>query len=110
MTATREDYVDALASSFGDEGTEILGAGGLGCLTSNFVNIVGVDELKAAGVSPQEFATNGDLRSAGVDEAKANELFDQRGCVSRYRTSSAASLIEASSMSGPSSLLSRTRS
>lgn len=54
------------------------------CLAGNFVDIIGVDALKSAGISPKQFAEgDGTAFSSklGVDETKANKLFDQfKGC------------------------------
>lgn len=76
-----QDYVDALVATIeGNEGEEVFEPGQVECLVGNFVDVIGVEALQAAGVSPEEFAQgNGSdfPPELGVDEAKANELYDQ---------------------------------
>lgn len=76
-----QDYVDALVANIeGDTGAESFGPGQVECVAGNFVDVIGIEALQAAGISPEEFA-EGDGSDfppeVGVDEAKANELFDQ---------------------------------
>ena len=76
-----QDYVDALVATIeGDEGEEVFEPGQVECLAGNFVDVIGVEALQAAGVSPEEFAQGNGSNfppELGVDEAKANELYDQ---------------------------------
>lgn len=76
-----QDYVDALVATIeGDEGEEVFEPGQVECLAGNFVDVIGVEALQSAGVSPEEFAQGNGSNfppELGVDEAKANELYDQ---------------------------------
>lgn len=76
-----QDYIDALVANFeGDAGEEVFEPGQVECLAERFVDVVGIDELQAAGVSPDEFAEGDGSEfppELGVDEDKANELYDQ---------------------------------
>jgi len=76
-----QDYVDALVANFeGEAGEQVFEPGQVECLAERFVDVVGIDELQAAGVSPDEFAEGDGSEfppELGVDEDKANELYDQ---------------------------------
>lgn len=76
-----QDYVDALVAEFEEDGgDQIFESGQVECLAERFVDVVGIDELQAAGVSPDEFAEGDGSEfpaELGVDEDKANELYDQ---------------------------------
>lgn len=77
-------YVDALVSTIEGSSSDVFEPGQVKCLAGNFVDIIGVDALKSAGISPKEFAEGDGIAfpsELGVDEAKANKMFDQfEGC------------------------------
>lgn len=73
-------YVDALVATFEeDESDELYTEDQVTCLAEGFVDIIGVDALQSAGLSPQEFAEDGidDVPDElGVDDEKANAMYD----------------------------------
>lgn len=75
----RQAYVDALVTNFNTgQDLEIFKAGQVECLANGFLDIIGLEKLQAADVSPQTFAESSDLPpEVGIDEAKANRLYDQ---------------------------------
>lgn len=77
--ADRDAYVAALAGSFGEDTDGIFEDGQIECLSEGFVDVLGVDNLKEAGIAPDALAeTNGSdfPEELGVDEEKANQMFD----------------------------------
>ncbi|CAN5643774.1 hypothetical protein BH10ACT1_BH10ACT1_24600 [soil metagenome] len=86
--ADRQEYVDALKESFdtGTDSTEqYFDSEQVNCLAESYVDVIGVDNLHDADVSPAELGkSSGDgplPKELGIDEDGANELYDQfAGC------------------------------
>lgn len=77
-----QDYVDALVATIDGAGEEFFEPGQVECLAESFVDVIGVDALEAAGISPDELAEGTASTfppELGLDEAEANELYDQFG-------------------------------
>lgn len=77
--ADRQAYVDALSASFGEGSEDLFEDGQIECLSEGFVDVLGVDNIKEAGLSPEDLAdTDGSdfPDELGVDEDKANAMFD----------------------------------
>lgn len=76
--ADRQAYLDAFAKGFGDEDNAPFEADQLECLANNFLDAIGVDELKSAGVTPEEYGGGGNFGGKlTLDEDTANDVFDQ---------------------------------
>lgn len=77
--ADRQDYIDALAASAADD--DFATPEQSECVAEGWVDTIGVDELRAAGVSPQEFADGDDaqLEVLGLDDDDAGALYDVLG-------------------------------
>ena len=74
----RQAYVDALAEGFADDDTAPFDEDQVDCLGNGFVDAIGYDELKRAGVTPEEFGEGDDFGGKlTIDEAIANDLYDQ---------------------------------
>lgn len=76
--ADRQAYVDALAGSAVPD-DDVATPEQSECLAEGWVDTIGVDELQAAGLSPEQFAEGDDepLRSLDLDEATAGAMYDQ---------------------------------
>lgn len=82
-TGDRQAYLDAFAKGFQEEGDEqFFSAGQVDCLGEGFLDVIGVDTLVDAGVTPEEFGEgDGFSEELGLDEDQANDLYDQfEGC------------------------------
>lgn len=55
--ATEADYVDALATNFAKAG-DVFSEEGVRCLAGRWVEVIGVDTFRAAGVAPDDLAAN----------------------------------------------------
>ncbi len=75
--ADRQDYVDALASAASDD--DFATPEQSECLAEGWVDAIGVDELRAAGIAPEQFADGDDfqLDALDLDEATAGTMYDQ---------------------------------
>jgi hypothetical protein len=77
--ADRQAYVDALKGWLGEDSGEVLQEDQVDCVSEGFVDVLGVDELKGAGINPEELAESDGTEfpdELGIDEDKANEMFD----------------------------------
>ncbi|QXC61886.1 hypothetical protein KSP35_03385 [Aquihabitans sp. G128] len=77
---SRDDYVTAMIGSFDEDDSEIYTKDQIDCLADRFVDVIGVDDLNDAGVTPKQLAEGDgeDLpASLGVDEELAGDLYDQ---------------------------------
>ncbi len=71
---SREDYVDALASTFTEEDGEIYTSDQVQCMAEHFVDTIGVDGFEQAGVTPEMAADDGVMDELEIDEPTAREM------------------------------------
>lgn len=79
-SAEAQTYVDALAASYGEDGAEYFTKPQATCVAGAYLDAVGVDALRAAGFSAEDFAdSNGDDFDGkiAVTEAMGNQIFDR---------------------------------
>lgn len=82
VPATEQAYLDALEKAFSAEEGVPIDQAQSQCLAAGVVHIIGIDRLTAAGITPEELAKgNGSSfpPELGIDEAKANQMYDQFG-------------------------------
>lgn len=80
--ADAQSYVDALAATFEDDGSQVFTKPQATCVSGAYLDAIGVDQLKAAGLSPEDFAkASGDDFDGKIEltEAMGNKVFDQFG-------------------------------
>ena len=76
---SEQAYVDALVQSVDVTG-ELVPKGKATCIGQSFIDVIGFDAINASGLTPKEFARRSGAeypKSLGIDEEKANELYDQ---------------------------------
>jgi hypothetical protein len=75
--ADRQDYIDALAAAAGND--DFADPDQSECLAEGWIDAIGADELRDAGITPEQFADGGDeeLQALGLDEDTADEMYDQ---------------------------------
>ncbi|HEX2576688.1 MAG TPA: hypothetical protein VHK88_10100 [Aquihabitans sp.] len=78
-SADRQAYVDALTAALTSDGEGLFEPAQMACLGEAFVDTIGVEELQAADISPEQFAEQDgeSLEPLGLTEDDANELYDQ---------------------------------
>jgi hypothetical protein len=78
-----QPYVDAMIESFDDAPPDELQIDReqAQCLAPRWVEAIGVDRLKAAGIEPQDFSEQGDvdLTKVGLSEDDGNAMYDAFG-------------------------------
>ena len=73
----RQAYVDAFAKDFDDDDAPDLEPAKVDCLGNAFLDVIGLDRITAAGVTPEEFGNGLDASDdVGIDEQKASDLYD----------------------------------
>lgn len=76
----RQAYLDAFTKGFQDEEEQVFDSGQVDCLAERYLDTIGLDNLVDAGVTPEEYGDGNDFpEEVGLDEDKANELYDQFG-------------------------------
>lgn len=76
----RQAYLDAFVMDFDDEDEPIFEQGQVDCLAEKYLDVIGLDNLVEAGVTPEEYGEGDDFpEELGLDEDTANELYDQFG-------------------------------
>jgi hypothetical protein len=83
VSAEAKPYVEALEKSMkeDDSGGMTLSDAQASCLAPKFINTIGVDTLKAKGVTPEDMGSESDtdLTDLGLSEAQGGELYDAFG-------------------------------
>lgn len=65
-------YVDALVADFEDDGEFPYGESAGRCLVEGYIDAIGVDELEAAGITPEELAAAESRRELGLELGEAD--------------------------------------
>ena len=71
--ANAEDYVEAFSAMFTEPGQSPFPGAEPGCVAKGWVELLGVDTIKAAGLTPEQFAQDGPV-DMGLDRSTADEL------------------------------------
>lgn len=74
--ATEADYVDALTSTFARSG-DVFSEDGVRCLAGRWVEVIGADTFRGAGISPEDLAGGrAQFEEVEIDRATAEALAD----------------------------------
>ncbi len=83
VSAEAQPYVDALKKSMTsdtEDGLQLTSSQA-DCMAPKFVDAIGVDQLKAKGITPEDMGDDSDtdLTELGLTEAQGNKLYDSFG-------------------------------
>lgn len=76
-TGDRQAYLDAFVENFDPDG-EVFELSQVECLAEGYLDVIGLENLVDAGVTPEDYAQGSDFPDeVGLDEDKANAIYDQ---------------------------------
>lgn len=80
VSGDEQAYIDAMLASFDDEDDLPLDRSQAECMSAGYLDVIGVDRLKAAGISPEDFADDDDaLDGIEFTEEDGQRIYDVFG-------------------------------